>query len=374
MENLWQGAKDIFLAKVRADFDAIEDQALKSSKALKEYSLIGTDPMADMLFTQISDTTSEGSRAVWRHVGTTGVRNLGNRVAGGKFPVAEFIRGYETAVFDPDNQVAGQFQVPEEREKKEGSMYKSILNRASKLLYEVDRINVADPFEVFNLAFTASTSFPTSGVGGNRFFVRGNYGLDGNNTALAERLVSTQHARADAGTTISNAVQSSGNARAFSDEAYWAAREQGATFLDDVGKEMPMFGGKVTIVVPPANSLVRTAKEIDMSDWVIASMENQVNVHKNQFTRIITSPYLLASSYVSGVANTAQWFLVDDSTRDPEVGTSLVCISFVPLATKVYRDQTIDSVVYDVKQEKSYGFVDWRNILGSNGTGAAYSS
>lgn len=374
METLYQGAKDVFLAKVRADFDAVEDQALKASRALMNYSLVGSDSMGSTLFTMVGETTEEGERAVWRHVGVTGVKDLGTRRASGAFPQAEFIRGYETAVYDPDNQVAGAFKVPDERNDKEGKKYKSVLNRAQKLLIEIDRINLKDPFEVFNLAFTAPSSYPTNGVGGGRFFARGNLGLDGNNTALGERLVSIQHARADAGTTQSNAVQSSGNARAFSDAAYWAAREQGATFKDDVGKEMPMFGGKVTIVVPPANSLVRTAKELDESDWVVQSMENQINIHRGTLSSIISSPYLLASAYVSGVANTNQWFIVDDVTRDPEVGTGLVCISFVPLQSNVYRDEGVRSVVYDVNQEKSYGFVDWRNVLGSKGDGAAYSS
>lgn len=374
MEQLYQGSKDVFLARVRAKFDAIEDQALKSSRALKDYSLVGTDSMTDNLFTLVSETTEEGERAVWRHIGTTGVKDLGTRSAGDDYPQVDFIRNYETVVFDPDNQIAGEFKIPDERTNKEGAAYKSILNRAQKLLIEIDRTNVKDPFEVFNMAFTAPTSYPTTGTGGGRFFARGNNGLDGNNTALGERLVSIQHARADGGATQSNASQSSGLARAFSDAAYWAAREQGATFKDDVGKEMPMFGGQLTVVTAPANSQVRLAKELDESDWVVQSMENQINVQRGTMRRIVSSPYLLASAYVSSVANTTQWFLVDDSTRDPESGSGLICVSFVPLQSNTYRTDQKDSVAYNVKQEKSYGFVDWRNVIGSNGSGVAYSS
>lgn len=374
METLYQGAKDVFLAKVRADFDKVEDQALKATRALQNYSLLGTNAMGDTMFTMVSDTTDDGSRVVWRHVGVTGVKDIGTRRAGGTYPQSEFIRGYETAIFDPDNQNAGTFIIPDEREAKEGLSYKSQLNRAQKLLIEIDRINMKDPFEVFNLAFTAPSSFPTTGPGGGRFWVRGNYGLDGNNTALGERLVSIQHARADGGTTQSNAVQSSGNARPFGDDAYWAAREQGATLKDDVGKEMPMFGGSLTIVVPPANSLVRLAKELDESEWVVQSMENQINIHKGQFNSIVSSPFLLAATYVSGIANTNQWFLVDNSTRDTDTGVGLICISFVPLQTDVVRDGSTDSVQYKLKQCKSYGFTDWRNVLASKGDSAAYSS
>lgn len=374
METLYQGAKDVFLAKVRADFDKIEDQALKASRALKSYSLLGSDPLADTLFTMVSETTDDGDRTVWRHIGVSGAKELPTRRAGGAYGEVEFIRTYETAVYDPDNQNAGAFTIPDERAKKEGTRYATVLNRAQKLLIEIDRTNVKDPFEIFNLAFTAPSSFPTQGAGGGRFFVRGNLGLDGANTALGERLVSTQHARADGGATQSNASTASGNANTFGDTVYWAAKEQGATFKDDVGKEMPMFGGATTIVIPPANGLVRVAKELAGSDLVVNSLENQINVNKGTFTNVISSPFLLASAYVSGVANTSQWHIIDTSTRDPETGVGLICVAFVPLQTDVVREGSIDSVQYKLKQEKSYGFIDWRNIISSPGTGTAYSS
>lgn len=369
-----QGSKDVFLVGVRADFNAIEDQALKTTKVLKNYKLADSNPLADSLFTEIGATDSDGQRAVWRHVGVSGAKSLQTRSAGGNFPDVEFIRTYETAVFDPDNQIAGKIKVPKEREGKESALYKAALSRATKLLQKVELANIKDPFEVFNLAFTAPTSYPTEGVGGSRFFARGNYGLDGNNTALGERLVSTTHARADAGDAQSNAVNTSGNAAAFGDDVYWSAREQGATFKDDVGDPIPRFGGKINIVIPNANGYLRSAKEIQESDWQVELAENQVNVHKGMFMNIITSPYLLASAYVSGVANTTQWFLVDAADRDNEVGSGLVAINFVPTESNVYYDDEVRSTVYDISQEKVYGFVMWNYVLGSNGSGAAYSS
>jgi hypothetical protein len=246
-------------------------------------------------------------------------------------------------------------------------MYKNILNRASKLITEMDRRNIADPFEVFNLTFTAAASLPT------KFFARGNMGLDGNNTALAEPLTSIQHARADGGTTWSNAIQSAGNARAFSDDAYWAAREQGAAFVDDVGKQYPAFGGRVKIMVPPANGLVRAAKEIDESEWQVETAENQINIHKGMFASIISSPFLLASGYVSGVANTNQYHIIDDSVRSEEVGTGFVCITFIPLQSNTYRTEQNDSVAYNIKQEHVYGAIEPRAVLSSKGDGNAYT-
>jgi len=368
IEPLYQGNKDVFLVGVRADFDAIEDTALKSTRALQDWSLLGASGSVNAMFTKVSNVTSTGDRAVWRDVGTTGVQNLGRRTAGGTYPEVQFLRTWETAVFDPNNQVAGRFVVPEERDVKEAQQYKEILNRAQKLLYEIDRQNVADLFEIFNLAFTAVTSYPTA------FFAKGNKGLDGNNTALNEVLISIQHARADSGSTISNAVQSSGNAAAFSDPIYYAAKEQGAGFKDDVGKPMPMFGGHTTGIVPPANGLVRLMREINGSEWKTKVADNDINVLQGLLNDIKSSPYLLQSYYISGTSNQKAWFLVDDTVRDPMVGTGLVQIAFVPLQTRTEREQATDAIVYKVKEEYSYGWTDWRNIIGSKGDGAAYSS
>lgn len=367
-EILYQGAKDIFLAKVRADFNKIEDQALKSMSALKQHNLLGSDPMAESMFIQVGPNDGGSDRAVWRHVSVAGAKKLGTRKAGGQYPEAEFIRGYETAVFDPDEQIAGKFVVAEERQAKEGVMFSSELNRAKKLLQEIDRANVYDPFEVFNLAFTAPTSYPT------RFFARGNMGLDGTNTALNERLISTQHARADAGPTQSNAVTSSGLASALSDTTFYAAKEQAATFKDDVGKPMPMMGGRVTLIVPPSNGLLRTAAELNQSELKVDTANNNINIHKGLMGDVKSSPYLLTSAYVSGVANTKAWFAADEGVRDAETGLGLMQILFVALTTKTQFEEGTDSIVYKVKYEPVYGWVDWRNFIGSNGLETSYTS
>ncbi len=369
METFYQGAKDVFLVGVRADFDALQNQALVSMSALEKYSIVGSTPMADALFTKISADESEGMRAVWRHVGTTGADKLQTRIAGGTYGEMNFIRTYETAVFDPNTQTAGMFKIPEERNWKEAKMYKDALDRAQKLMLKAKRELIQDPFETFNIAFTAPTSYPNV-----RFWARGNKGLDGNQTALGERLVSTQHARADGGATQSNAVTSGGVAQAFSDTSFWAAREQGFTFLDDIGDPAPRFAGKVTIVAANYNSIIRTAYEINNSDWQVQTAENQVNVHKGAIVSVKSHPVLLASAYApSTIANPNQWHLVDEDVKETDVGTGLVCVEFIPQQSKVVRDETVDSIVYKLKQEYTYGFVEWRNEIGSPGSGA-YSS
>lgn len=367
-EVFYQGAKDVFLTKVRADFDAVEDQAKRAVSALETNGLLATEETPMGIFTEVTNVTDGGDRAAWRHVGVTGLSALGARKAGGSYPEGQFLRGYETAAFDPDLQDAIQQTVPEERQDKEANRYKTVLNRAEKQIIEIRRKNIADPFDVFNYAFTAPTSYAT------RFIAKGNQGLDGNLTALGEYLISKQHALANGGATVSNAVLSSGNSAPFNDSNYYAGLEQAQTFTDDVGKPMPMMAGTKCIVVPPANGLVRTAKELNESEWKVGTSNNEVNVLQSTFGEIISSPYLLKSYNTPSIANTKAWFIVDKDSRDSEVGTGLVRVTFIPTNSRVDRFQQIDSIVYKVKQSFVYVWTDWRNVIGSKGDSAVYSN
>jgi hypothetical protein len=365
VETFYQGANDVFLEGVRAEFDAVEEQSERSVEALRINGLLESETTPLGIFT---DVNAE-NEAVWRYITTTGVQSLQTRSAGGTYPEGKFIRGYETDVFDPDLQDAIQIIVPEERQEKEAPEYKMALNRAQKELNEIHRKNIADPMDVFNYGFTAPSSYANG-----HFVAKGDQGLDGNLTALGERLISTVHARADAGTTLSNAVNVSGNSATFSDTNYYAGLELAQGVKDDVGKPMPMLSGTKCILVPPATGLVRTAKELNISEWKVGTTNNEENVNKGTFTDIISSPYLLASYNSPTITSTTQWFVVDTSTRERQVGTGLVRVTFVPTDSRVERLLPNDAIVYKVKQSYSYVWVDWRNVIGSNGLGTAYSS
>lgn len=376
-DTLYQGPIDAFLVGFRAKFDAITDQGLQSLNQIKNYKLVDTDPMAMTIFTNVTSETTEGERAVWRHIGTTGLQQMLARKAGGTYQDATFIRNYETAVYDPDNQLAEQLKVPEEREMKEDKDYKTILNRALKLVQKIDRYNIIDPFEVLNLGYTAVSSYP-GGVASGRFFARGNRGLDSNFSALGEALFSTVHARADGGATQSNVVRNGSACLSLSYANYWSAKEQGASFKDDVGDAMPGFGGKTCLLVPPKNALGLVAQTIQQSEWIPGSNNNDVNIVKGEFSSTICSPYLSDSYYIPSTSATTslqgyQWHLVDEENRDPEVGSGLVRIEFVPLQQRTERDIYTDSIMYKIKEEFSYGFVEWRHVLSSLGNNISFT-
>lgn len=377
MENFYQGSKDVFLTKVRADFDTVEDQAIRAVSSLEKNGLLRSDVNTEGLFTQVSNITDEGNRAVWRHVSTSGIERLGTREAGALYPIAQFYRGWETAVVDPNLQDAAEIPVPEERLDAEAAPYKQALNRAQKLIIETRRKNMGDPFDVFNQAFVAPTSYANT-----HFVAKGNQGLDGNFTALNEALIIGQNAGVTNGHRLAytnaasttggiNGVSNSATWAAFNDTYYYAGLELATTFVDDVGKPMPMFGGMVTIVVPNANSLVRTAQELNKSEWKVGTANNEVNVLMGTMQKIVSSPFLTNSiNYTTANTQNRKWFMVDTASQDPQVGTGLVRVAFVPTQSRVDRRQENDAIVYKVKQSYSYVWTDWRNVIGSLGTGS----
>lgn len=373
MENFYQGAKDVFLAKVRADFDSVEDQAVRAISSLEKNGLLKSDVNTDGLFTEVTNVTDDGNRVIWRHVGTTGLERLNSRVPGGIYPEGQFYRGWETTVVDPALQDATEFTVPEERMDAEGKKYKAALNRAQKAVIAARRKNIGDPFDIFNQAFIAPASYANT-----RFTGKGNAGLDGTQTALNERLITITHkvAYTNAATSpaLSNCVVNSGNHAAFGDTYYYAALEQATSFVDDVNQPMPMFGGAITIVVPNANSLVRTAKELNQSEWKVGTANNEVNVLNGTLTKIVSSPFLTNSiNYTTANSQNKKWFLVDTASQDPETGTGLIRVCFLPTNSRVERRESVDSIVYKLKQSYSYAVVDWRNIIGSLGDASAAS-
>lgn len=377
-ESLFQGPIDVFLVGFRAKFDAVTDQARTSLDHIKNYRLVDTDPMALTAFTSITAEEQDGERAVWRHTGTTDVQQMQGRAAGSTYPDATFIRLWETAVYDADNQLAEQLKVPEEREMKEDKDYKAILNRAFKLVAKMDRYNILDPFEVFNLGYTAPTSYP-GGIAANRFFARGNRGLDSNFTALGEALFSTKHARADGGATMSNVIQNGNACLSLSYQNYWTAKELGGAIKNDVGDPDPRFGGKTCLFIPNKNALGLTGQTIMQSEWIPGSTNNDQNIVKGEFASIVCTPYLNDSWYLPNTSATTslqgfQWHLVDEENRDPEVGTGLVRIEFVPLQQRTERDIYTDSIMYKIKEEYVYGFVDFRGVLSSLGNNISFTN
>lgn len=365
-----QGSLDVFLVNVIGDIDAVTDQSRLALKALQEYSMLGSENKTGAVFTNVSSAAEGGMRAVWRYTGTTGLDGpIKNRGSLDRYGDATYIRTWMTAMYDPDLQLAEQLVEAEERLAKEASFYKQYLNRAQKLYEKFARQNILDTFELFNLAFSLPTAYPNP-----LFFAKGTQGLDGNMTPLNERLISTQHALANGGTTQSNAVNTSGNAAPFSIDAYNQALVQGGATKDDVQEPMPMFGGMKDIFTPNQYDNVAQVKTLNESQWQPKTGNNDINVYQGSFERIVTGPYLGTSYYEPTITNPKSWFVVDRSVLDPEVGTGFVRVEFLPMDSRVERVQAVDGVAFKMKEEYAYGWTDWRNFIGSNGSGLPYSS
>lgn len=368
-----QGSLDVFLVDVMGDIKSVTDQSRQSLMALMKYSMLGSDNKTGGVFTNVTGQGESGMTTVWRHTGTTALSGpIGSRGSKDRYPDATYIRTWLTSMFDPDLQLADQLVEAEERLQKEATFYKQYLNRAQKLYEKFARQNILDTFELFNLMFTVPTSYPNA-----RFFAKGTQGLqgiEGTGTALNERIISTQHALANGGTTQSNAVNTSGNAAPFSIDAYNQALEQGGATVDDVQQPMPMFGGMKDIFTPNKNGQIAAVKTLNESTWQPKTGNNDINVYEGSFERIVTGPYLGTSYYSPSITNPTMWCVVDRGNQDPEVGTGFVRVEFWPMSSKVERVDAIDSIAFKMKEEYAYGWSDWRNIIGSNGSGTTYSS
>lgn len=364
-----QGSLDVFLVNIMGDIDTVTDQSRQSLKALMDYSMLGSDNKVGGVFTNVSSVTESGMRAVWRNTGTTGLEGpIKNRGSKDRYGEATYIRTWMTAVYDPDLQLAEQLVEAEERLQKEDTAYRQYLNRAQKLYEKFARQNILDLFEQFNLAFSLPTAYPNP-----LFFAKGTQGLDGNFTPLNEQLISTHHALANGGTTQSNAVNVGGNAAPFSIAAYNQALEQGGATVDDVGEPMPLFGGMKDIMTPNKNGQIAQVKTLNESMWQPKTGNNDINVYQGSFERIVTGPYLGTSYYEPTISNPTEWFVLDRSNLDPEVGTGFVRVEFWGMDSKVERVNPIDSIAFKMKEEFAYGWTDWRNFIGSNGSGLPYS-
>lgn len=367
-----QGALDVFLVNVMGDIDTVTDQSRQSLKALMDYSMLGSDNKTGGVFTNVSSATDDGMRAVWRHTGTTGLNGpIGNRGSKDRYPAATYIRTWLTSMFDPDLQLANELVESEERLAKEDKVYKSYLNRAQKLYEKFARQNILDLFEQFNLSFVPPSSYPNP-----LFFGKGTQGLsgiEGTGVPLNERLISTQHALANGGTTQSNAVNVGGNAAPFSIDAYNQALEQGGATVDDVDEPMPMFGGQKDIMTPNKNGQIAQIKTLNESMWQPKTGNNDINVYQGSFERIVTGPYLGTSYYEASISNPTAWWVLDRGNIDPEVGTGFVRVEFWPMDSRVDRVQPIDSIAFKMKEEYAYGWTDWRNVIGTPGNGMPYN-
>jgi len=348
-------SKGIFLKGVYKDIAVLEDQSQKQLSALKGYSLVDTNPTAETLFTKLTKHNEEEAEFIY----TTGVKPIGRRRPGGNYPLTNDLVGYRTRVAAGE-QFAGVAELEEEFAQRTNPAYASFLDKAGKVLRDLENQIYAQYWSIFNLAFTTPSSYNR-----NDIFARGN--VDG----LNEPLISTQHARVDGGASQANTFTGANAQVPFSDNALWSAKTIMAQLVDDVGKPMPMLGGRFGIIVPPYGTYVRTALELAMSEYKIDTSNNNVNLFKGLIADVFTAPHLLASN---GGSNTA-WFLVDTQNRSSQFGAGLVAVEFLPIITRVRTPAETDNDVYEyrVKFEQKVGWIEWRNVFGSKGDNSTYT-
>lgn len=164
-------------------------------------------------------------------------------------------------------------------------------------------------------------------------------------------LFSTTHDRADGGTSQSNA---SATGITLTEPNVEILKLQLQKHLNDKGQIVNFMPD--TLIVPV--DLEKTARIITQTTLRPGTANNDVNVYDGAF-KVVPWRY---------ITSTTAWFLADSSNH------LLKWYWRVRPEFKSDFNFDADAALYKVRVRFSYGWSDWRGIVGSKGDGAAYSS
>lgn len=344
---------DIFLQGLYPDFDAIEDQGQESIEQLKKSFIVGTDPNLPTLFTQKTYENQQLARFVY----ITGVGKLGKRNVGGPYPeVEQGKRGFITQVeFDPNDEDAGQISIPEEYRDRLNPIVRDRIATAQGLMNRAVREIWKGYFDVLEYAFTPPSQYP------KHLFARGN-SSDNPNGALNVPLMSSKHPLVNSSALGVNVLTDS---PPLSEEALWRAFALGGNIVDDWNEKMPIgFGTGFTLIIPNNPEMVPVALQLVGAEKQAFTADNNVNLIKG----------ILGNVLVSNLLTGTKWFIVPTKDRHPIYGTGLLDVTFVPLTVKGPEvNSDLDSIVWKIKYQKRWGWIEWRYIIGSKGDGSTYT-
>jgi hypothetical protein len=344
---------DIFLRGLYPEFEAIEDQGQKSIEQLKKAFIVGTDPNVPSLFLQKNYVNEQIARFVY----ITGVGKLGKRSVGGTYPeVKTGKRGFITQVeFDPNDEDAGMISISEEFRDRLNPAVREKIATAQGLMNRAIREIWKGYFDLLEHAFTQPSNYPS------HLFARGN-SADNPNGPLNVPLMSSHHPLVNSSAEGVNVLTDS---PALSEEALFRAFALGGDMVDDWGEKMPIgFGTGFTLIIPNNPEMVPVALQLVGAEKQPYTSDNNVNLIKG----------ILGNVLISNLLTGSKWFIVANNDRDPLFGAGLIDVTFVPLTVKgpVVNEDT-DSVVWKLKYQKRWGWVDWRYIIGSLGNSQPYT-
>ena len=218
--------------------------------------------------------------------------------------------------------------------------------KVSQELWEDDQHNVIKAMpEALGKAAKRTQEFYAASVFNNGFNTAYTSYGDG------KPLFSTQHPRADGGTAQSNA-DSTG--LTLTETNLETVRTQFRKFLDDKGQK---FMSNPSALLVPVD-LEKTAMILGKSTMRPGSANNDYNVYQGMFD-VKVWEYL---------TSTTAWFLLDMRNH--------LLTWYWRIRPEFKQDNAFDTdaALYKTRVRFSFGWSDWRGILGSKGDGQAYSS
>lgn len=292
------------------------DWAEALEPGIREYFSIGYNRRASLMPSLFNVQSSGKDSEYFHSFGAVGIEAWDHFKTTGKVPSVSFDTGYKTTFTHDTFNV----ELPVQRELIEDSMYAQVTQYASQLGDSASLKRETDAANVFNNA-TSSTPVGGDGVG----------------------LCNDSHpAGPHKSATVDNKL-----ALALSAINVATARETMMAFTDDVGNLVGVNPN--LLLVPP--ELEDVAKNLTQATGQVGTANNDINPQEGRFGYIVWH-------YLTGATT---WFMIDTSLMQQ----SLFWFDRVPLSIYLKNSDTTVFATYVARMRYSYGWRDWRWVLGS---------
>lgn len=285
---------------------------------IREWFSVGYEGLPSMMEQFFTVLSSSSDAEHYHSFGSIPPEIWDNFKNSGKIPSVDFSKGYQT------NFVHDEFlaQIEIRRTMIEDNKYSQIADWAGQLGESARLKREIDASSVFNNAFTAGY------VGGDGVV-----------------LCSDAH---PASPDKSSYTQDNALALALTPDNVETARQAMMGFTDDVGN---VVGSMPDLLLVPV-ALENTAKNITQAAGLIGSADNDINPQQGRFTYKVWPRLTDADA----------WFLIDSA----KMRRSLLW--FDRIAAGIHRENKDETVWANFigRARYSYGWRDWRWILGSN--------
>lgn len=294
-----------------------DDWAYALEPGIREWFNVGYSRRPSLIQTLFNVLPSERDSEYFHSFGAISPDAWLNFEKSGQVSAVSYDKGYRTTFTHKEFIV----ELPIRRTFLEDNLYGNIIEPVQQLGDSAALRRETDASSVFNNAFS------TSYTGGD-----------------AKPLCEDNHPNGP----HKSAVQDNEYALSLTADNVETARQAMMAYTDDVGELVGVMPN--LLLVPP--ELENQAKIITQTEFSVGNANNDVNPQQGRFSYLVWH-YLTDAN---------AWFMIDTNL----MRRSLVWFERVPLSINLKAGDTTVFATYIARMRYSYGWRDWRWILGSN--------